>query len=389
MHQLLKLIFCLFLLLLTQSFCLAEDDKIFLVSLKKEKIELTYFPYKFKEIIDNRYNKITIGNVQRDVFNKRWPATFELDMQVEVQQMFAASSLMGSRPEDYSIIINSIWINEIPVRSEEKGIVNLEFSIAKQENGNFSILSTQNVMIEERVIDATTNHDSRIAAAFQKGLKNFQITPKYKYLNEAFAVRVNNPDSIIYKTKKISKGIFRTPQDLAFNTPDTSAVFFTNVDYIKDQSFVRDKLDIKQIQDVFAFSNGEHIYLNSFYYGNQSLSKAGYAFDKILITGAINLFQTTLQNADASLAVMTGMSVGFGLLGALIASSIDMSKEYTFLLDLRYGTLMELNKDNLTFLLTAFPNLQLKFSKLGNQEKDYYDTQIQFIKRMNELIAKQ
>jgi len=192
MKQLSKLLLMIILFGFSQSNCHSEDDKIFLISLRKEKIELTYFPIKFKEIIDNRYNRITIGNVQRGLFNKRWPATFELDMQAEVQQLLANSKVMGNEYGEYTIIINSIWINEITYRSQEKGVVNLNFSIAKSDNGNFVIISSQNVILEEEVMDATTNHDSRIALAFRKGLSNFQVTPKYKYLNEKFVLRVNN-----------------------------------------------------------------------------------------------------------------------------------------------------------------------------------------------------
>ena len=68
MNQSLSPLWLSLLFAFCQLECLAQDDKIFLVSLDKEKIELTYFPYKFKEIIDNRYNKITIGNVQRGMF---------------------------------------------------------------------------------------------------------------------------------------------------------------------------------------------------------------------------------------------------------------------------------------------------------------------------------
>lgn len=165
-------------------------------------------------------------------------------------------------------------------------MVNLNFSIARNDSGNFVIISSQNIMLEEEVLDATTNHDSRIALAFQKGLSNFQVTPKYKYLNEKFIQRVNNPDSIIYKTQKFTKGIFKTPQDLAFNTIDTATLYFKHLDFVRTKAYVRDELNNKEIQNIFAFSNGESIFLNSLHYGHQHTnSKLGYMFDKVPLSG--------------------------------------------------------------------------------------------------------
>lgn len=120
MKQAYKLLIIIFLLPFFLSNCYSQDDKIFLISLAKEHIELTYFPIKFKEIIDNRYNKVTVGNVQRGMFKKRWPATCELDMKEEVKQLFTNSKLISNKSEDYSFIINSIWINEISYRTLEK-----------------------------------------------------------------------------------------------------------------------------------------------------------------------------------------------------------------------------------------------------------------------------
>lgn len=104
---------------------------------------------------------------------------------------------------------------------------------------------------------------------------------------------------------------------------------------------------------------------------------------------ALNLFQTTVKNSQGNPAVIAGMSFGFGLLGSAIASAVTLNEEITYLLDLRYGTIMEFNKDNLRFLLTSFPELETKFNVLSPEAKDLYNTQIQFVKRMNELITKQ
>ena len=378
----------LLITLISLHWCSAQEDIFFRVSLAKEKIDIPYFPFKFSEVIDNRFNKEMIGCVQRGISHKRVLATFEASLQSEFYGLLSNSNLINSNKESLVLIINSIWINEVTTIIEEKGVVDLHYFIAKKTDSNLVILSEQQISLVEDQLDPTTNHDTRIALAFQKGLYNFQITPQSRYMNEIFKPLTIRNDSVIYKTKTFSKGIFNTAHDLLTNNINTQKSFFKEVDYLQNKAFVRDTFSENSLRKIFAFSNGEHIFINSLLFSNGPANKKdGFLFHRISLSGALVIIEN-VANTKSNL----GTSIAFGLGGgALVGGLSGLANSHSnikIILDLRNGNMIEFNEPNLKYLLMEFPEMREKFEKMDREVRENYNTQIQFVKRMNELIAK-
>ncbi len=385
----------LLITLISLHWCSAQEDIFFRVSLAKEKIDIPYFPFKFSEVIDNRFNKEMIGCVQRGMSNKRGLANFATPLREEFIGLLTQSNLID-RKDSLVLIVNNIWINELTTKWEEKGIVQLDILIAKKTDNNLVILANPQISIVENQLDATTNHDTRIALAIQKGLYNFQITPKSRYKMENFIPLTTQPDSVIYKTKFLPKGLFNTAHDLLTNTIDKKQPFFKEVDYLQNKAFVRDTFSEASIRKFFAFSNGEHIFINSLLFSySPSNKRKGFLFHRIELSGALVMIED-VTNTQTNLGASIGLGLGGGILGGAIGGAllggagglINLNSDIDLILDLRNGSMLEFNEPNLKYLLMEFPEMREKFEKMDREVRENYNTQIQFVKRMNELIAK-
>ena len=113
---------------------------------------------------------------------------------------------------------------------------------------------------------------------------------------------------------------------------------------------------------------------------NPTESRKGYLFHRVKLTGALVMINE-VSNNSANMAA----AVGFGLIGTALLSGAGNVK---LIMDLRNGSMLQFNQTNLRYLLMEFPELLDKYKKMLPEVRDNYNTQIQFVKKMNELIAK-
>jgi len=368
-----------FVLSLIFNFAKAGDD-LHKVSLNKEHLDIPSFKFSIDSIIDARTNKYLIGSVQKGMVNSRYPADFTKGLKKEIENLVYVPTLRKEGKLKIVLIFNSLWIDEWTTAISEKGLVDLDFYIAKVTEKGILILDEQEIFLEEGGMDVTAGHARRIVKALQNGLENFNKLDSSKYLNTLFETKTYSPDSSILLTKKpFKKGVFETPLDLLYNRPNDKITYFKNIEFTETNAIVKDEnINRSEMKKVFAFSDGKDLFVNAISYGVRN--KQGYSFGKGSVNGTVILLTDRIRNVEAQILARAA----FGLVGAALSSGA--TREIELYLDVRKGIVLPLEGANIKFSLREFPDLLAKFDNLPYDQQADIHVLKAFLKAINKRL---
>lgn len=292
--------------------------------------------YYISGVIDNRVNQENIGVIKKDFSQDSLQIRFKNGFQGQMNEFISILMPKRSRLQPLLLQVNDLEI------SKQEG-TDMMTAIISHTGLNIDFLrptdslSYANITIGITKQGLGANLVQNITKAFEQGFIEF--------------TKVNWQKESPIKPKRIEKwdfqqmparATFTSWYELKYNRPNLKENFVIKYDSQAQYPHYRafDKRGRKKIdKGLFAFSNGEAIYLNALYYG-----RGENYFVKSKTRGRYLLFTDHFAG--------NFVEFSFGLIGSAIAQ-----KEQGIILDTQTGVITILNKRNIQTILKGFPNI--------------------------------
>jgi len=334
------------LLVVVTSLLYSQTGDLHKVSLKdKNDVSLGY-NFTVEKVIDGRQFKNNIGTVQKGAFNRKVLADFETSLSEEFLNYFDVICPKQDDKPKIAIRINDLYISELTRAFSETGFASIVIDVIEFKNGESYIVGSYNAYTESNGMDVTNKHDERIKSVIQQCLNDYIKTSKEDKLNIIY------DESLVTTLKKVDgvpeKGVYLSYSDVLQKRPVAIEDF--EISNKSDKYYLLNKSSNSKEMNYYGFSDGQFFYINVSKYSNSNY------YGKAEIIGDKYYLENVVYNPNN----MAAMTVMFGLVGALIASS-DTSGP--MLIDCNTGQPSFLSRNEMKIMLEGYPELLQEFKK--------------------------
>tara|TARA_B100000929_G_scaffold248496_1_gene207528 strand:- start:104 stop:1195 length:1092 start_codon:yes stop_codon:yes gene_type:complete len=360
-----KKIFCLAFVVLGML-PISAQEKMHLIKL--ENGTALHADFYFNEVQDSRQIQENIGVAQKGMMNKQVPANFTENFSLHLQSYF--NSILASAPEKQALTVkfHKLYISERTSATSELGICEVKLEFLRNENDNLISLGTFQSSVEGKGMDVTPKHGERIKEAIEICIAKFSAT-NWK---NATIVEINEAPAIKHQFNSklvLNKGLYFDFEDIVNNAPkqDLKYRIKTLGENKKSAHYqVLQQEKNKRIKNLFGYSDGQHIYLNSSRY-----TQSDY-FIKSQMIGRYIYFEDQYSSPQAAAA--------FGLIGAAAST-----KHTGIVLDTETGIVRVLNNKNMEDILKEYPELLNEYRQ-GKKKIEDDRNMIAKINKLKEII---
>ncbi|MDJ1485403.1 hypothetical protein QNI16_33240 [Cytophagaceae bacterium YF14B1] len=318
-------LFFLFLLFSTITSVIAQDS--FLISLRKQSIQIENRDFYVTKVIDARTEESELGVVYKGMLNNPRDAYFEKELTEELQGFFDTN--LPRRKGDNALIVKVIYltISETITAGGETATASIGLDFISNSNDTLRLVHQTYALSKQEGMDVTQKHDENIARALAKCMQKLVKSNYQKQISQGMVLsesEMNAPatddskfDKLpIFQAEVPQKGIYYSFNEFRSNTPSYTDNFDVERSIRKGQRwngeeraipYVRGK-DGKptMVRDAWGFSDGQQVYIhaqNDYF----PLKKVGRRF----------LFDAYASTNAASPAIATGALVG-GVVGGVV-----------------------------------------------------------------------
>lgn len=370
------------ILLFFVNICFSQTPTAITINLEDAYPEtIPNFNFFIEETIDNRFDKTSIGIVQKGMGNRRYFADLDSPIGFAFQNLNNHLFAESLDKEPYVIRINELFVREETKAVKEQGFAFIDFDILQKKNDTtYIFLKNYNAEVsnDKYSIDVTGKHNERIVASYIACLEKFSndIENGFNFLNKKIAIRTKNNFLENHSSKGSSPAYYHTYTDFYNAFENTEANFtvgqtFTDRDLV-EKVFIRDSKD-SHCRD-FIYYDGENYYLNAKTYSNDQYFVKTYPF----------LNNTLLFNDQ----LMSNYYLAMGKSGFWYNTPRS-----SYLFSPEDGVIYWINKAKMkTLLKENHPKLFKQFKRDGYKDIQFIKTTLEVLKkeykgRENELIS--
>ena len=143
----------------------------------KDSENFQAFSFQIDEVIDNRFDKTSIGIIQRGTANTRFFLDFETSLPQEIKWYLERKMPEIENARKYTLRVNEFFIKEVTKAFNEDGVatLNVDF-LTKDTSGNYYFLGNYvaNIWNDSKSLDVTGKHTQRAAKALKSCFSGFQ-----------------------------------------------------------------------------------------------------------------------------------------------------------------------------------------------------------------------
>jgi hypothetical protein len=327
-------------------------------------------------IIDNRANKANFGVVMKGLSNKRLPVALNHD--IEGLKNYLNQSIRHDEKSTHLVLVlNNFWISEQLVGMKEIATDELELLFCKRDSTNKLMIIGEYSNETEQTSgfsDLTSQHPTLMKKLFDEAFGNLTEEKMNTIGNHFFETTSIVKSAIsIYQKDSIKSGFYTRFDDFYNDTPTP----LTNIE-IKSVALhsnifkVIDKKTGKKLRRYYGFFDGQDVYLNSSSYGQMHSNY----YNKVICFGRYMLVDDIYIDP-----LVSAVGAGFGLLGAIVAST---TMQEGMLVDMKTGVPIILSNKNFLKILEPHPDLLKKYNALPSGSKGFEVKKV-FIDSVNKL----
>lgn len=169
----------------------------FIISLKKEKMNVDAKDFYIAGVIDGRVNKDNIGSAMLGIFNSRNDVKFEKEITAEIDDFISYTIPKDTLKTPVYLKILTLEVNEETRFFGEYATINMSLGFYKKDGDSYGELGGSECYLEESGMDVTDYHEEHIRKALEICIGKFidkrlvNINPVYAKMN----IAAPSPDS--------------------------------------------------------------------------------------------------------------------------------------------------------------------------------------------------
>ncbi len=321
-------------------------------------------------VIDNRMLNESFGVTAKGLSNRRVPIIV-MNYMGGIQKYIKSILPDTSKRVHLTMVVNHIWMYETTGALMEEGVCDLDATFCiKDANNNLMAVQDFSDEVKEKRFDASATHRERLISILHNAMLFADKINFKEAKGVPFVISERNPAKCISYIENPKIGFFKTFNDFYNNNPIEVANVILKPTLGGDNKLYKLQCESCpfKINKFYAYSDGINLYINQATYTFTFTS----TYAKVIQKGRYMLVDVEYIDPMVSAA-----TAGFGLVGAVIAVS---SIQRGVLVDIENGKIIPLFTKNLKQLLSKYPDLEQRYSKV---KEHTFEINCAFIEALN------